>query len=66
MKQQQQQRQPVQQTIQIPASLAGHQLVVAQMPDGRQQIFALQGNTGTPIQVIQGLQQGMQQIHQVC
>ena len=32
------------QTIQIPASMAGHQLMAVQMPDGRQQIFALQGN----------------------
>lgn len=56
------QRQPVQQTIQIPASMAGHQLVVAQMPDGRQQIFALQGNTGTPIQLIN---QGVQQVQHV-
>ena len=56
------QRQPVQQTIQIPASMAGHQLVVAQMPDGRQQIFALQGGSGTQLQMIS---QGVQQVQHV-
>ena len=46
------------QTIQIPASMAGHQLVALQMPDGRQQIFALQGNqTLQMIQTPAGLQQ---------
>lgn len=56
-------RQQVQQ-IQIPASMAGQQLVVAQMPDGRQQIFALQGNQGTPVQLVQQGGQIMQQIVQ--
>lgn len=57
-------RQQVQQ-IQIPASMAGHQLVVAQMPDGRQQIFALQGGAQNPnpLQLIQ--QQGIQQVQHV-
>jgi hypothetical protein len=54
-------RQQVQQ-IQIPASMAGQQLVVAQMPDGRQQIFALQGNQGTPVQLVQQGGQIMQQV----
>jgi len=58
------QRQPVQQTIQLPASMANHQLVVAQMPDGRQQIFALQGasNQGQQIQL---MSQGIQQVQHV-
>ena len=51
-------QQPMTQTIQIPASMAGHQLVALQMPDGRQQIFALQGNqTLQMIQTPAGLQQ---------
>ncbi|CAG5088898.1 Oidioi.mRNA.OKI2018_I69.PAR.g12006.t1.cds [Oikopleura dioica] len=55
---------PQVQQIQIPASMAGQQLVVAQMPDGRQQIFALQGNQGTPVQLVQQGGQIMQQIVQ--
>jgi len=60
--QQQQQRQPMTQTIQIPASMAGHQLMAVQMPDGRQQIFALQGN-----QTLQmfNTPAGLQQIQQI-
>ena len=53
---------PQVQQIQIPASMAGQQLVVAQMPDGRQQIFALQGNQGTPVQLVQQGGQIMQQV----
>lgn len=55
-------QQPMTQTIQIPASMAGHQLVALQMPDGRQQIFALQGNQ--TLQMIQ-TPAGLQQIQQI-
>ena len=56
-------QQPMTQTIQIPASMAGHQLVALQMPDGRQQIFALQGNqTLQMIQTPAGLQQVIKNI----